>query len=48
MEALQEAPSKWAKSTDDVLQVVENADYLYAHNSIPEMDDEPSAVNKYK
>lgn len=48
MEPPQEALRKWTKSTDDVLQVVENVDYFYAHNSIPKMDDKPGAVNKYK
>lgn len=48
MEPLQEAVRKWAQSTDDILQVVENVDYFYAHNSNPKMDDKSSAVNKYK
>lgn len=48
MEPLQEALRKQAKSTDDVLQVVENVDYFYALNSSSKMDDKSSAVSKYK
>ena len=48
MGPLQEAPRKRAKSTDDVLQVVESVDYFYAHDSSPKMDGKSSAVNMYK
>lgn len=48
MEPLQEALRKWARSTDDILQAVENVDYFYAHNSSPTMDGKSSAVSKYK
>lgn len=48
MEPLQDAPGKWAQTTDDGRQVVENVDYFYAHNSSPKTDDKLSAVNKYK